>query len=619
MRIALDWLPREGSVTPVAADMGAKTRNEDPKNESFVCYLVSIGLRKDAKSSEMWEYVSKIKDSGQRAEVQKILDEESGLTPPESVRNAIDKWTGTGEGGSGSGGSGGTRNSSEGQGGDGGSQSGNPIEGGERNDTPTGMTEDDVRRIMSEDRERSDRIMAMFRDSGVDNPDLERRAVREGWTPEQTAIELLPLARQRSSESVGFEGAPAGHVRQAPTMDALGLAMMLHNGKVGVDQRFDDPLARAYMARTSPVLLMDVNSDERQRAMEDAHRLRLTGCRSLFDFCQMGLRMSGDTRHYVDEDELIRSALSNASVQKIFTTDVNARLIASYNYAADTTRAWCREDDVPDFKISEDIVMGSFGALTRHSVGKTAQDMDVDTESFTSQIYRYTGKFSIDEMDIINDRFGALERHSPEDIGRSANQVRPSLVYSLLLKNPTFNGSAVFAAGRNNLFSGGADALSEAAIQAAEGAMGDQRIGERVLDLPLKFIIVPRQLKFPLKRLLRSTELRDNTASKEYGTYNPIHDEDMMAIVDSRIGTKGVTDPVSGTKYTGTATNWFAATDRGQASRTICVKYRRGTNRRPLLRSYMMREGRWGIGWDIVLDIGAHFEDYRGVQKHAGA
>jgi hypothetical protein len=221
-------------------------------------------------------------------------------------------------------------------------------------------------------------------------------------------------------------------------------------------------------------------------------------------------------------------------------------------------------------------------------------------------------------MDIINDRFGALERHSPEDIGRSANQVRPSLVYALLLKNPTFNGQAVFHTDRNNLFSGGADALSNASIELAEGNMGDQRIGDRVLDLPLKFVIVPRQLKFALKRILNSVETRDNTASKEYGTYNPLSDEDLTGIYDSRIGTKGVTDPVTGTKHVGTATNWFGLTDRGQASRTIAVKYRRGTNRQPLLRSYQMTQGRWGLGWDIVLDIGANFEDYRGVQRHAG-
>jgi predicted RecA/RadA family phage recombinase len=61
-----------------------------------------------------------------------------------------------------------------------------------------------------------------------------------------------------------------------------------------------------------------------------------------------------------------------------------------------------------------------------------------------------------------------------------------------------------------------------------------------------------------------------------------------------------VTDPDSGTAYTGTAVNYFLFAP-GPARQG---RYRRGTGRAPVLRSFVLDRGQWGIGWDVNLDIG---------------
>jgi hypothetical protein len=33
----------------------------------------------------------------------------------------------------------------------------------------------------------------------------------------------------------------------------------------------------------------------------------------------------------------------------------------------------------------------------------------------------------------------------------------------------------------------------------------------------------------------------------------------------------------------------------------------------------MLSQGRWGMGWDIALDIGCAFEDFRCMQRSKGA
>jgi len=49
------------------------------------------------------------------------------------------------------------------------------------------------------------------------------------------------------------------------------------------------------------------------------------------------------------------------------------------------------------------------------------------------------------------------------------------------------------------------------------------------------------------------------------------------------------------------------------------VAYRRGTNRQPQLRSFMLDRGQWGMGWDINMDIGVAFTEWRTWYKSTGA
>ncbi len=66
----------------------------------------------------------------------------------------------------------------------------------------------------------------------------------------------------------------------------------------------------------------------------------------------------------------------------------------------------------------------------------------------------------------------------------------------------------------------------------------------------------------------------------------------------------------------GAATKWYLSAG---GPRTIRVAYRRGTNRLPVLRSYSLDQGQWGMGWDINMDIGAAAMDYRGLHHSTGA
>jgi hypothetical protein len=148
--------------------------------------------------------------------------------------------------------------------------------------------------------------------------------------------------------------------------------------------------------------------------------------------------------------------------------------------------------------------------------------------------------------------------------------------------------------------------LSELALQDGAIAMAIQTQNGVKLNIRLKHVIVPEDLRFTAKRILESTERRPtgDTDVAGLGTANVLRGEGMTVSSDDRIGVAGVTDPRDDTVRAGTATNWFGFADPRVAP-TIEVGYLRGTNRRPVIRSYVLTQGQWGIGWDVNMDIGA--------------
>ena len=140
------------------------------------------------------------------------------------------------------------------------------------------------------------------------------------------------------------------------------------------------------------------------------------------------------------------------------------------------------------------------------------------------------------------------------------------------------------------------------------------------LNLRAAFVIVPPELMFTVDVLLNSAAYNfGGDTEVSMGNKNPLLGLGIQTIVENRISAAGCTDPVSGTAATGTATNWFLAASPSQAP-TIEVGYVRGTGRAPTMRSKPFDgEGRYGIGWDVKLDIGAKALDHRGLYKHNGA
>jgi len=547
-------------------------------NQRLKRYLVSIGLRAEATDDDAREYMTGL--TGVRAQVAQLLDREGqDATVDGAIRVALRDL---------------------------GVDPDDPtraVRADPPADPPANPPADppadppaapDADAIRAEGREQERARVAMIRQlAGEDVPDdLVDRAIRSGWDEARTTREFLDAVRGHRAGSVG--AGPAVHSRDHDrdcTRDALAYGLMIRGGLPTIDPNASDR-RREEQAQLS----------ERGERYSDM---------ALLDVCREAIRLDGGTVPH-NRQEVIRAAVSGGTLTYLFTTSAYASVVAGYEEAEDTTD-WCSAEDVPNFLVHDAIMLDKLGTLSKHPRGGTANDAKVADSREQYRIARYSKRFVVDEMDILDDRLNALVGHVPRELGLAAARLRPDLVYSEVLANEDLaDAVALFHADHANLDS---NALSNGNLQAGVTAMMQQTKNSVRLNIRPRYLVVPGDLEWTARELITSGEIviaGTAGAVTERGNRNVTRDLNLQLRVEGRIDATGVTDPDSGTAYTGSATNWFLFSAPGK---TIHVAYRSGTGRRPQLETFKLTEGSWGIGWAVKHDIGVKALDYRGCYQ----
>ena len=608
LRITTRWALREVSLVPIGADARSKIRAEHfgapTVNPQLRAFLESIGLRKEASEAEAQAFYSQLNTADKaRADAAAAQSPNnpapaaggagtttrSETTPPAAPATQPAQTT----------------------------QRQDPSSNPPASPPATPPNPAEAARQAAEQALASERlrVRSLRELAGQDVPaELLTRAIDEGWDETRASREFLTAVRSGRQNLAGDPNyRPGIHSRsqeQDCTVRSLAMGLMIGRSNLDPIRRYTEVVDGTFRQIPNAEQNQDL-----QRAADNAWHYRDM---SLVDVCREALRMDGQ-RIPTSRSEMVRAAVSTHTLSAIFTTNFSAALLASYTDGADTTVGWTSEADVPNFQSNERAQMGKFGRLKKHTRGGTAEHLGTSDSKEAYKIARYTGQFVVDEMDLIDDRFGAIEQTSPADMGLSARQLRPNLVYAILLANEALDADSVtlFHANHGNTTTG---ALASATLQAALTLMAKQRKNKRPLNLRARFLIVPQDLAWTAAELIKSTQLvvAGNTDLVK-GNANVL--ANLLEIrADDRIGVAGVTDPRDDTARVGTATNYFLAARPGEeGAKTIEVGYLRGTGRMPQVRSFVQQQGQWGIGWDVSMDIGAKALDFPGLVKSTGA
>ncbi len=433
---------------------------------------------------------------------------------------------------------------------------------------------------------------------------LEAHAIAANWDAAQTELYILRASRP---------AAPAIHSRshdRDATLQAMQGAMILR-----ARGRLDAPAYQTPQALAMNLpgwLRQPLDAAGRQRTMEAAWRYRDL---SLVDLCREAVRLDG-REVPAGRGEAIQAAFSGGTLADIFTTNINAVMLATYLEAPDTTGAWTRPTDVADFKTNERPRLGKGGGLAKLPRGGTAEHTTRAATAESYKIARYARQFVVDEQDIIDDSMGALS-DIPVEMGLAAGRLRPDLVYAIVLANPTLTATAraLFNATDGNLLT--TAALAAATLRTAVKTILLFRDNNVNLNLKPTHVLVPPSLKHLTSELVNSSQIliaRGGTTDTtvERGSMNALLADGLEPVSDARLE-NGVTDPATETVYAGSATTWYLVS---ALAHTVEVAYLRGTGRAPRLRSKVLDGGQYGIQWDCSMDIGAAAMDWRGLVKN---
>jgi hypothetical protein len=629
------WRLREVSLTPIGSDQRAKIRSlkgENSMNETIRKWLEeNAKLRAEATPEEAQTFWDAMKSEDRtraeeacRAKDDEETDDEEEEDEEEEVETPSMHRV--------------TRNSVV---------------------TTETRTAEEEGRIRAEGIVAERRRVASIRKAAANDVPAEivTRAIDEGWTVKRFRGVALETVRAGRTKSVGG----GGNVDESDR-DLSGIAIHSRNRDTDctISSIGAGLLSRSYHGTRDLTEILGayqptgpaegggtefvVRSRTTEAQKKAAERLLDMGDRyrsmSMMETVEEANRMEGRARTSYDPVTRIRAAMSGSALSAIFTQNISALFLGGYLDAADTTQGWTTEAEVPNFLINERAIYGKMGQMKKLAKGGTADDLDTSDWNEVYKIARYAGKFIVDEQDIINDRFGAIEQMTPQDMGLTARQIRPNLVYALLLANAVLNqdGGAVFnstaqttAGGHDNIVTGAITDFSATIptanagpLQDATTRMGKQRIRNRVLNLRPRYCIAGTDLEWALNILYKSQQRVIATASG--GTFNPLAAEggNVEVVLDGRLDPLGCYSNDDGKTYypytttgatTGRAGGCILAARPGEGgAKTIEVGYLRGSGRAPRIRSSALQAGlgQYGFAWDVNLDIGAKILDYRG-------
>ncbi len=336
------------------------------------------------------------------------------------------------------------------------------------------------------------RIGAIRRICAGKFPEIEEKAIAEGWTEEKCELEKLRASRPKAPAIHAVENAMGGQVLEAACMLTAKLAK--------VEELFDEKTLEAASKRFRGGIGLQ------ELLLEAAWANGYTG---------RNFRDSRSVLRFAFGQNL-QAAFSTIDIGGILSNVANKFLLEGFSSVERTWRNITAVRNVGDFKTVTSYRLVGKDQYEKVAPGGELKHGTLGEQAYTNKADTYGLLLSIDRRDIINDDLGAITT-VPRKLGRGSGLKINDVFWSTFMNNAAF-----FAAGNNNYLTGADTALSIDGLTKAEVAFLNQTDpdGKPVGIMP-QVILVPTALSAMGTMLFKSLEIRDTTASTKYPVANP--------------------------------------------------------------------------------------------------
>ena len=351
----------------------------------------------------------------------------------------------------------------------------------------------DMTAVRAEAAAEVERIAAIRKVCASNHSEIEAKAIREGWDVTKAELEVLRADRPT---------APAVHASsgEAMTGEVLECACAL-SAKMGAPEK-----------------------QFSEKAIEIASK-RFRGGIGLQELLLEAAWANGYTgRTFRDTREILRSAFgrqdiaagfSSVDISGILSNVANKNLLAGFSSVEQTWRAIAAIRNVKDFKTVTSYRMTSADQYEKVGPGGEIKHGTLGEESFTNKAETYAKMFGITRQDIINDDLGALT-DLPRRLGRGAGLKLNDVFWTAFLDNSSF------FSGTGKYISGATTNLGVVGLELAKVAFDGKTDSDgKPLGAQAKILLVPSALSVTGAVLMKSLEIRDNTANTKTPTANP--------------------------------------------------------------------------------------------------
>ena len=429
------------------------------------------------------------------------------------------------------------------------------------------------------------RVVAVKAVCGGEFPEIEAKAVAEGWTKEQTSDAVLAAYRAKQPTTT----APSVTVRKGTEMTAKHLEAAL-SLRAGID---GDSLAREMGEETVESAMRD---------MDIPLRGVLAEC----------MRIEGMAVPRSLDNDAIKAAFSTVSLPGILSNVAHKKLLQSYNAQPIIALKLCTTGDLTDFKENERFRLTDIGDLLPIGADGEIKDGALAEENAKNQLDTYAKKFCLTRKMIINDDLGAFLK-VPTAMGNRAARLVDQLFFKRLMANPAMtDGKPIFSTSHKNLLTGATSALSADSLKKAIQLFTDQTDADgQPISVEPSILLVPTALKHLAIELTRGATLMmsggaDNTVRP---TLNVLADENLSIVSSPYLANRNYPNA--------SETAWYLFGNPGTVD-TFEIGYLKG-KRTPTVERGDLDFNVLGIWFRVYFDIGIREQDHRGMVKSNGA
>lgn len=321
-----------------------------------------------------------------------------------------------------------------------------------------------------------------------------------------------------------------------------------------------------------------------------------------------GIRHRGESAYRVFEMAMSVSrrdftpGMATSDFSNLLANTANKSLRQAYGQAPRSFLSWTRKQDLPDFKSFRGIALGGTPALLAMPEGSPVTFAGVTEAAETWQLTRAGRAVIITYEALVNDDLSGFTR-LPQMFGVSAARYESEAIYSssgILGANANMaDGNALFSSAHNNVYTGGASALTvDAAGVLALGKLQELLRKQTapngdVLNTLGASIVVPANLEVNALQLFSGAVVP--------GTINAVNPYRWNVVVEARLSS---------------ATQWYLMANP-LALDTVVWGYLQGEDGPRIASEMDFRSG--GMALQCVHVFGAKALDWRGMVRAAGA